>query len=155
MGLQGDCLQFTSFKGLRWLRRRRSLHVFILGSRRPRCASAETRASPRPPQGVMASAFVRSRSSAGLPELAHLDRPSSPRSTNGSNGHDNVQPRLRDRSLPADPPVPLDAGLVKAYRRRLLCTATCEMPAAIRSKPLSTIWLSAPQKSSGIDLSAQ
>jgi hypothetical protein len=67
-------------------------------------------------------------------------------STNGNSGHQNGQPRLCDRLCLLIRQHKLDAGLVKAYAADYCGTPLCEMPAEIRSKPLSTIWPSAPSK---------
>jgi hypothetical protein len=64
-------------------------------------------------------------------ELGWAPRTSAPRppeqsktSTNGSNGHDNAQPRLRDRLCLLIRQYQLDAGLVKAYAADYCGTAT-------------------------------
>ena len=58
-------------------------------------------------------------------------------SANGNNGHQNGQPRLRDRLCLLIRQHHLDASLVKAYAADYCGTPTCVMPAANRSKPSS------------------
>jgi hypothetical protein len=66
-------------------------------------------------------------------------------SANGNNGHQNSQPRLRDRLCLLIRQHHLDAGLVKAYAADYCGTPTLR-DAKSRSKPSSTIWLSVPSK---------
>jgi len=73
----------------------------------------------------MASASVRSRSFGWAPRTSAPRPPEqSKTSTNGSNGHDNAQPRLRDRLCLLIRQYQLDAGLVKAYAADYCGTAT-------------------------------
>ena len=73
----------------------------------------------------MASDSVRSRNSAGPPRSnarTPLDQPKA--SANGNNGHQDGQPRLRDRLCLLIRQYQLDAGLVKAYAADYCGTAT-------------------------------
>ena len=82
----------------------------------PRCASPKPAPSTAPSARPTASASVRSRNSAGLPDPTLRPHPiSASAPTNGNNGHQNGQPRLRDRLCLLIRQHQLDAGLVKAY----------------------------------------
>jgi hypothetical protein len=73
----------------------------------------------------MASAYARWKSSVRLPRsndsgsFAQRKQP-----TNGNNGHENGQPRLRDRLCLLIRQYKLDASLVKAYAADYCGTAT-------------------------------
>ena len=91
----------------------------------PRCASPKPAPSTAPSARPTASASVRSRNSAGLPDLTPPAPPDQRKpSTNGNNGHQNGQPRLRDRLCLLIRQHQLDAGLVKAYAADYCGTAT-------------------------------
>ena len=91
----------------------------------PRCASPKPAPSTAPSARPTASASVRSRNSAGLPDPTRPAPPDQRKtSANGNNGHHNGQPRLRDRLCLLIRQHQLDAGLVKAYAADYCGTAT-------------------------------
>ncbi len=90
--------------------------TFLPWSTAPRCASPKLAPSTAPSAKPTASASVRSRNLAGLPDPTRSGSPDQRKaSANGNNGHQNGQPRLRDRLCLLIRQHQLDAGLVKAY----------------------------------------
>ena len=110
----------------------------------PKCALLKPAPSTAAPQSHIGLCSVET----GAPRRSTAPTPPVQRKApaNGSHGHQNGQPRLRDRFCLLIRQHHLDAGLVKAYAADYCGTATRGMPPEIRSKPLSTIWPSVPPK---------